>query len=900
VEERMPPTHPDGGASTGDPAPITPRWVRRFDDGSADQRALLGGKGANLAEMSRLGLPVPPGFTITTEACRAYLTSDGQLPEGLLEEVRAAVTELERRTGLQFGDDTAPLLLSVRSGAAFSMPGMMDTVLNLGLSSAGRDGLAVRIGDRHFADDAYRRLLEMFGRVVLGLDEEVLAEATRPLLEGLGIADPGDLDAAGSAELVRRLTTVIEGHQQAPFPQDAWTQLELAITAVFRSWNGRRARNYRRLEGIPDDLGTAVNVQVMVFGNTGPESGTGVAFTRDPATGEAKPVGDFLIDAQGEDVVAGTRATLPLSALRTHFPECADELDAVMVALETRYRDMCDIEFTIERGTLYVLQTRVGKRTALASLRMAVEMVDTGLIDPRTAVSRFRTEELERLLHPQFDPKVSYKVVARGLGASPGAASGHVAFTADEAERRAQAGQDVLLVRTNTSPEDLHGIVAARGVLTSRGGLVSHAAVVARGIGTPAVCGVESLDIDVDGGRARLGSHELHAGDVVSIDGTTGEVVLGEVAVQRPPVPPQLDRLLSWADELRDLRVLANADTAANARMARELGAEGIGLCRTEHQFLGARLPLIQRVILSATAEETQAALDDLATVQRDDFAQLLEVMDGMPVTVRLLDPPLHEFLPNIDELLTAYARGELDQAGQQLLAAARTWREVDPMLGIRGVRLGLLKPGLYETQVRALMEAAVERQRAGGDPQVRIMVPLVIGPQELQAALDAVYSVADEVLTTAGVDLAYEVGAMIETPRAALLADELASLVDFLSLGTNDLTQLTFGFSRDDVEARLMPLYLDRHLLDANPFHTLDAAGVGALVRTAVTAVRGAAPTVEIGVCGEHGGDPASIAFFQALGLNDVSCSPSRLQVARLAAAHATFDADETADRDR
>jgi pyruvate, orthophosphate dikinase len=887
-----------GEARRGAEAGGGARWLRRFEEGSAEERALLGGKGANLAEMTRMGLPVPPGFTITTDACRAYLAGDGTLPDGLLDEVRAAIADLETRTGLRFGDPTAPLLVSVRSGAAFSMPGMMDTVLNLGLSAPGRAGLAARVADAHFAEDAYRRLLELFARVVLGIDDEVLADAAAPVLQAAGVRDAGDLDEDALRELVDRLEHAIEETHGAPFPEDAWTQLELAIAAVFRSWNGRRARDYRRLEGIPDDLGTAVNVQIMVFGNAGQDSGTGVAFTRDPATGAATPVGDFLLDAQGEDVVAGTRNTLPLAHLRDHLPGCADELDEVMRRLEERYRDLCDLEFTIEHGTLYVLQTRVGKRTAAASLRTAVEMAQEGLIDRATAVLRFRPEELERLLHPRFDPDADVEVAARGLGASPGAASGRAVFTADEAERRAAAGDDVILVRTNTSPEDLHGIVAARGVLTSRGGLVSHAAVVARGIGRPAVCGVEALVVGRDGDGAELGGQPLREGDVVSIDGTTGQVVLGAVPVLQPEPPEDLERLLGWADELRRLGVLANADTPEDARAARGLGAEGIGLCRTEHQFLGDRLPLVQRVILADTDDEVAEGLQALGEVQRSDFTALLEVMDGLPVTVRLLDPPLHEFLPSLDELLVADARGELDARGHRFLEAALAWREVDPMLGVRGVRLGLLKPGLYETQVRALIDAAVTRRRAGGDPRVRIMVPLVVTAPELQAALDIVRATADEVLSAADVTLDYEVGAMVETPRAALLAGELAALVDFLSFGTNDLTQLTFGFSRDDVEARLMPLYLERGILDADPFQTLDTSGVGALVRMAVGAAHDGGRHVDCGVCGEHGGDPASIAAFHDIGLDDVSCSPHRVPVARLAAAHAALGEDHARDR--
>lgn len=881
-----------------DLTPPALRWIRRFEEGSADDRALLGGKGANLAEMTRMGLPVPPGFVVTTDACRAYLDADGTLPDGLLDEVRTAVAELEVVTGLRFGDPAAPLLLSVRSGSAFSMPGMMDTVLDLGLQETAIPGLAARLGSEHAARDAYRRLLELFGRVVLDIDADVLSDAAQPVLSAAGVRDAAELNHAELLEVTERLERAIVDHHGAPVPTDAWTQLELSIAAVFRSWNGRRARDYRAMEGIPDDLGTAVNVQVMVFGNAGSDSGTGVAFTRDPVSGLAQPVGDFLVDAQGEDVVAGTRVTDPLEHLARAFPACADELDEVMRRLEGRYRDLCDLEFTIEHGTLYVLQTRVGKRTAMASLRTAVEMADEGLIDRATAVARFRPEELERLLHPRFAPDATYEVAGLGLAASPGAACGHVAFTADDAQARAADGQDVLLVRTNTSPEDLHGLIAARGVLTSRGGLVSHAAVVARGMGRPAVCGVEELVIDGDGAGATIGDHRLLPGDLLSIDGTTGEVVIGEVPVLRPDPPARLERLLRWADEVGDLAVFANADTAADARIARDLGASGIGLCRTEHQFLGARLPLIQRVILAGDPQTQRAALAELADVQLEDFVALLEVMDGLPLTVRLLDPPLHEFLPDFDQLLVADARGELDDGGRALLAAAQTWRETDPMLGVRGVRLGLLRPELYVTQVRAVFEAAVARLRAGGDPRPRVMIPLVVDPAELEAALTLVRTTADGVIADAELELPYEVGAMIETPRAALLAGGLAPLVDFVSFGTNDLTQLTFGMSRDDAEGRLMPRYLEQGLLEADPFLHLDVDGVGQLVRTAIDAIRATGEPVDVGVCGEHGGDPTSIAWLRDAGVDEISCSPHRLPVARLAAAHAALTADP--DRDR
>jgi pyruvate, orthophosphate dikinase len=869
-------------------SPAGRRWLQLFEEGDATQRDLLGGKGANLAEMVRMGLPVPPGFTVTTEACRATTAADGVPPEGLAEEVREAVAHLEERTGLRFGDPDAPLLLSVRSGAKFSMPGMMDTVLDLGLNRDAVAGLEVRTGDRWFAFDAYRRLLELFGRVVLGVAEELLAAAATPVLEAHGVGDPSGLPVAGLEELADAYETAIEAATGVPFPADPWQQLDAAILAVFRSWNGARAVTYRRMEGISDDLGTAVNVQVMVFGNAGDDSGTGVAFTRDPATGDPEPVGDFLLHAQGEDVVAGTRTTEPLSQLADHFPECDEQLRDVFAKLEARYLDLCDIEFTIEHGELHVLQTRVGKRTALAALRIAVDLVDEGLIDERDAVGRFTPDQLEMLLHPHFDPEVSFTPLTRGLAASPGAAAGEVVLTADDAVARAEAGVDVLLVRPQTSPEDLHGLLAATGVLTSRGGLVSHAAVVARGIGKPAVCGAADLVVDPEAGTVTLGDTVVRAGDTLSIDGTTGDVVVGEVPVVAPIPPPQLDRLLGWADEVRTLKVLANADTGEDAAAAVERGAEGIGLCRTEHQFLGDRLPLVRHVILAEDEADRDAALEDLYAQQRSDFVELLRTLDGRPVTVRLLDPPLHEFLPRVEDLLVTEATEGLDDDQRRLLEGALAWREDDPMLGIRGVRLGLLRPEIYAVQVRALLDAGLELADAGGDPRVRIMIPLVSAPAELAAALAAVREVAGEVLRDR--PLAYEVGAMIETPRAALLAASIAEQVDFLSFGTNDLTQMTFGFSRDDVEARLLPPYLQWGILPADPFDSLDLDGVGELVRTAVDRARSTNPTIDLSVCGEHGGDPASIGAFHRYGLDDVSCSPYRVPVARLAAAHAAL----------
>ncbi len=821
---------------------------------------------------------------------------EGRSPTGLMDEVREAMADLEQRRSLGFGDQDRPLLVSVRSGAKFSMPGMMDTVLNLGLTPDTLPALAARHGT-WFARDAHRRVLDQFAQVVLHVPGEVLATAARPILEEAGVTDPSGLGEPALAALATAYEAAIRVHTGRPFPWDP-----VDATAV---GDRGRLRLVERATGadLPAPqphlrrLGTAVNIQAMVFSNTGPESGTGVAFTRDPATGENTPFGDFLLSAQGEDVVAGTRNTEPLADLADHFPACNDQLIGVFNQLEHRFRDMCDIEFTVEDGELFILQTRVGKRSATAALRMAVDMVDEGLIDRPTAVRRFSPDQLKRLLHPRFDPTFDLEVLTTGLPASPGAACGQVVFTSDEAEARAAAGDDVVLVRTQTSPEDLHGLVAATGVLTSRGGLVSHAAVVARGMGTPAVCGAADVEIDVDLGLFRVRDTVVQAGDVISVDGRTGQVVVGRVPVVAPDPPKELLRLLEWADDVRDLAVWANADTSGDASVARAGGATGIGLCRTEHQFLGERLPLVQRAILADDEADEADAMQALYLLHREDFTGLLEVMDGMPVTVRLLDPPLHEFLPDLDTLLVHQARGDFDAEDERELTAVRAWHEENPMMGIRGVRLGLLRPRLYAMQVRAVLDAAMARAEAGGDPQPRIMVPLVATESELVAAIKAVRAVAEEVLPAAGAPFDWKLGAMIETPRAAVVAGAIATHVEFLSFGTNDLTQMTFGFSRDDVEARLMPLYLSDGLLPDDPFATIDVEGVGRLVAMAVEAARTAHPGIDIGVCGEHGGDPASIDFFQRVGFDEVSCSPFRIPVARLSAADAALAIDPDAD---
>ncbi len=868
------------------------KYVYAFEEGSKEQKFLLGGKGANLAEMTILGLPVPPGFTITTEACNAYMERGNAFPDGLVGEVETALAVLQDKMGKQLGDPNDPLLVSVRSGAPFSMPGMMDTVLNLGLNDKSVGGLAKQTGNERFAYDSYRRFVQMFGKIVLDVPGDRFEDALHDLLEEKKLSVDTDLDSEALAGLVETFKGIVKDAVGLTFPDDPVEQLGFAIEAVFKSWNGKRARDYRRFEKIADDLGTAVNVQTMVFGNKGDDSGTGVAFTRNPSTGEHAPYGDFLANAQGEDVVAGIRITEPLDAMGDEFPECHHQLLEVMGQLESHYRDMCDIEFTIEQGKLYMLQTRIGKRTAAAALRMAVEMQQEGLILKPEAVLRVQPAQLDQLLHPQFDPAARYTVLAKGLNASPGAAVGSVYFTADEAEARHEAGERVILVRPETSPDDLHGMIAAEGILTSRGGLVSHAAVVARGMGKPAICGAEAVKIDLAAKQFAVGGTVVHEGETISINGTTGEVVVGEVAVVTPEPSGPFGTVLDWADEFRTLGVRTNADLPEDAKRAREFGAEGIGLCRTEHMFLGDRLPIVQRMILAATDEEEDAALAELGRVQLSDYVGILEAMDGLPVTVRLLDPPLHEFLPDIEELVVAQAKGELDEKGEQLLSAARAWQEVNPMLGTRGCRLGILKPGLYRMQVRALMQAAVQRKEAGGDPRVEIMIPLIVNRQELAMLDEWVREEAERVLTESGVDVHYAVGTMIETPRAALDAREIAEVAEFFSFGTNDLTQMTFGFSRDDVESRMMPEYLERKLLKVSPFEEIDVQGVGKLMAMAVAEGRGTRHDIHLGICGEHGGNPASVAFCHEVGLDYVSCSPYRVPIARLAAAHAALGA--------
>ncbi|HET6835198.1 MAG TPA: pyruvate, phosphate dikinase [Acidimicrobiales bacterium] len=866
-----------------------------------DMKDLLGGKGANLAEMtSVLRLPVPPGFTITTDACRDYMRSGW--PKGLNDEVARHVRNLERQMKRRLGDPSDPLLVSVRSGAKFSMPGMMDTVLNLGLNDRSVKGLAQVTDDERFAYDSYRRFIAMYARIVLDLDAARFDDELEAAKDDAGVSSDADLVADALKELCTTFKRIVKEETRRAFPQDPQRQLHGAIEAVFNSWDSPRARAYREREKIPHDLGTGVNVQAMVFGNRDDESGTGVGFTRNAATGEDKPYGDFLVNAQGEDVVAGIRNTLDLDDLGKHFPGIKDELLDIFARLEAHYRDMCDTEFTIERGKLWMLQTRVGKRTGRAALRMAVEMTRAKSrgwsISRHEALLRINEDHVEQVLHPQF-ASADVQVIASGLAASPGAAVGKAYFTADAAAEAAARGEKVILVRNETSPEDVHGMQASQGILTARGGLVSHAAVVARGWGIPAVVGADALRIK--DASFTVGDTTVSEGDVISLDGTTGKVVLGAVGLSASEAPPELDVILGWADTIRRgrnpararLNVRANADTGADAANARARGAEGIGLCRTEHMFLGDdRLPIVREMILADTPDGEAASLEKLRAAQRSDFVDLLEAMDGLPVTVRLLDPPLHEFLPSVEDLRIREAVEGLSDEEKKLLAAAESWREQNPMLGTRGVRLGVVKPGLYAMQVRALMEAALDRAKAGGKPVVEIMIPLTVTREEMEEARVWVTDAIAQALKGSRRHLDVSIGTMIETPRAALCADEIAEVADFFSFGTNDLTQMTFGFSRDDVETRMMPAYLARGLLRANPFETIDEDGVGDLVNTAVERGRSTNPKIKLGVCGEHGGDPASIAFFQRVGLDYVSCSPFRVPVARLAAAQAIVGA--------
>jgi pyruvate, orthophosphate dikinase len=850
--------------------------VYDFSAGAEVGRELLGGKGAGLAEMTAIGIPVPAGFTVTTAACIEYVQNGRKLPPGLEEEVAAHLEGLEEAAGKRFGDAQDPLLVSVRSGAAVSMPGMMDTILNLGLNDESVEGLARATGNERFAWDAYRRLVQMYGNVVDGVDTHAFEQALAALKESRRVRDDVDLRADDLRELVERFKEIYRDGTGSDFPQDPRVQLERAVRAVFDSWETPRAQVYRRANGIPDDLGTAVNVVQMVFGNKGEDSGTGVAFTRNPSTGEQGIWGEFLTNAQGEDVVAGIRTPLPITEMKDRLPEAFDQLVDTMRRLEERYREMQDIEFTVEEGKLYLLQTRSGKRTAQAALKIAVDMVEEGLISREEAVARIDPKQLDQLLHPMIDPEADYEAAAKGLNASPGAATGKVVLDADTAEERGKAGEDVILVRWETNPDDIHGLLEARGILTAQGGMTSHAAVVARGMGKPCVAGCEGLSIDLEGGKISLEGREVAEGEVITIDGGTGEVIVGEVELVPPQINEDFQRLLGWADDARRLRVRANADTPQDAAKAREFGAEGIGLCRTEHMFMAEdRLPLVRAMIMASGEDERRQTLEKLLPHQQEDFEGIFEAMAGLPVTIRLLDPPLHEFLPPL-------AEAESPEMGRRI----RALREANPMLGTRGCRLGLLYPEIYEMQVRAIVRAAAAvEERTGAAPLVEIMHPLVGFAEELHRLRELTVRTAAEV---AEVD--YLCGTMIELPRACVRADEIAEHADFFSFGTNDLTQTTLGFSRDDAEGKFLTHYLDERILNENPFETLDLSGVGDLMRIAVERARSVKPDIKLGICGEHGGDPASVAFCHDLGLDYVSCSPYRVPLARLAAAQATL----------
>jgi pyruvate,orthophosphate dikinase len=839
-------------------------------------RELLGGKGAGLAEMTAIGIPVPAGFTVTTAACIEYVQNGRKLPPGLEEEIAAHLEGLEEATGKRFGDAQDPLLVSVRSGAAVSMPGMMDTILNLGLNDESVEGLARATGNERFAWDAYRRLVQMYGNVVEGVDAHAFEQALAALKESRRVRDDVDLRADDLRELVERFKEIYRDGTGSDFPQDPRVQLGRAVRAVFDSWETPRAQVYRRANGIPDDLGTAVNVVQMVFGNKGEDSGTGVAFTRNPSTGEQGIWGEFLTNAQGEDVVAGIRTPLPITEMKNRLPEAFDQLVDTMRRLEERYREMQDIEFTVEEGKLYLLQTRSGKRTAQAALKIAVDMVEEGLISREEAVARIDPKQLDQLLHPMIDPEAHYEAAAKGLNASPGAATGKIVLDADTAEERGKAGEDVILVRWETNPDDIHGLLEARGILTAQGGMTSHAAVVARGMGKPCVAGCEGLSIDLEGRKISLDGREVAEGEVITIDGGTGEVIVGEVELVPPQINEDFQRLLGWADDVRRLKVRANADTPQDAAKAREFGAEGIGLCRTEHMFMAEdRLPLVRAMIMASGEDERRQTLETLLPHQQEDFEGIFEAMAGLPVTIRLLDPPLHEFLPPL-------AEAESPEMARRI----RALREANPMLGTRGCRLGLLYPEIYEMQVRAIVRAAAAvEERTGAAPLVEIMHPLVAFGEELHRLRELTVRTAAEV---AEVD--YLCGTMIELPRACVRADEIAEHADFFSFGTNDLTQTTLGFSRDDAEGKFLTHYLDERILNENPFETLDLSGVGDLMQIAVERARSVKPNIKLGICGEHGGDPASVAFCHELGLDYVSCSPYRVPLARLAAAQATL----------
>lgn len=872
------------------------KYVYLFEEGTSQMKTILGGKGANLAEMTRIGLPVPPGFTITAEACNEYLVLGDQFPAGMLEDALAALRILEGKTGKKFGDKDNPLLVSVRSGAAVSMPGMMDTILNLGLNDASVQGLATLSGDERFAYDCYRRFIQMFGNVVLEIEHASFDEIVEKHKRRLGLIFDYEMPAAELKEIIREYKQVVETEKGFEFPQEVNEQLIMAIKAVFGSWDNQRAIVYRRINKIPDDLGTAVNVQCMAFGNLGEDCGTGVAFTRDPSTGERTLYGEFLVNAQGEDVVAGIRTPLPISKLQEGLPSVYEQFIKTCNNLEHHYRDMQDIEFTVEKGILYMLQTRTGKRTAKAAVKIAVDMVSEGLINKDEALLRVDPEQIDQLLHRQIDTSAKLEPFAQGLPASPGAASGKVVLDADLAEKLGEAGEKVVLVRNETTPDDIHGIVYAQGVLTARGGMTSHAAVVARGMGKPCVCGCESIKINSEAKEFTANGIVVKEGDIITIDGATGNVMLGEVPMIEPTLSDEFETLLAWANETKRLAVRANADTPEDAVKARQFGAEGIGLCRTEHMFMAQeRLPIMQEMILAENLADRETALAKLLPFQREDFYGILKAMAPYPVTIRLLDPPLHEFLPDQETLMLEIVEMKFHNANkydimekEELLKKIHSLHEANPMLGHRGCRLGLTYPEIYIMQARAIFEAMVLLKSEGVETLAEIEIPLVMDKAEFTLLREDILKVYEEIKASKQVELDFVLGTMLELPRACVVADEIAEQAEFFSFGTNDLTQTTLGFSRDDAEGKFIPVYLERKIIKDNPFAVLDRKGVGALMKMAVGKARNTRPGVLMGICGEHGGEPSSIEFCHLIELDYVSCSPYRIPIARLAAAQA------------
>jgi len=869
-------------------------------EGSAGKRNLLGGKGANLAEMANLGVRIPPGFTISTEVCR-YYTAKHEYPDDLEQQIKENLKKVEQATNRGFGSRQRPLLVSVRSGARISMPGMMDTVLNLGLNDASAEGLIQETSNPRFTYDAYRRLIQMFGNVVLGIPAEKFEKLIEKKKEAKGVQDDIELTGEDLKELTDEFKELTEKEKGIEFPQDSFEQLRMAIDAVFASWNNKRAISYRKINKIPEHWGTAVNIQTMVFGNMGDNSGTGVGFTRDPATGEKRLYGEYLINAQGEDVVAGIRTPQPFSTLEEKMPAIYAELVDITGKLERHYRDVQDFEFTIEKGTLFMLQTRTGKRTAQAAVKIASDMVEDGLIDKKEALMRIEPAQLEQLLHRRIDPQAELEVLASGLPASPGAATGVVAFTADRAVELVEQGKKVILVRTETSPEDIHGMAVAEGILTARGGRTSHAAVVARGMGKCCVAGCEDIKVNEKEKEFKVNGFMFKEGDFISLDGNTGRVIKGKVSTLEPELSAEFTELMKWANEIKTLGVRANADTPGDARLAREMGAEGIGLCRTEHMFFGEeRLPYVQQMILAENKEERKKALEKLEPMQKDDFKGILKEMEGLPVIIRLLDPPLHEFLPNYEDLLVEVSELRMEKADQKqlrekesLLKKIVALREMNPMLGHRGCRLGITFPEVYNMQTRAVFEAVAELVAEKRSVEPEIMIPLVINEKELAILRKEAVRVAEEVMKEKKVRFEYKIGTMIELPRAALCADKIAQQADFFSYGTNDLTQTTFGFSRDDAEGKFIPIYLEDKILTDNPFEILDQDGVGQLIEIGTQRGRKSNKNLEVGICGEHGGEPSSVKYCHRIGLDYVSCSPYRIPIARLATAQAKLEED-------